>query len=404
MREHYSEEVDEVEGVRHQLYHFIEVDQYERVLPLAFELLQKDPDDADLYSQIGNAFLQLGKYEEAEKYLKKAVSLDPENTYGFQLLANLEYERSRLGVADEYIRKALQLNPLDVFSWYLLGVICVHFEDFKQTQLCIDKIRTLDPESSLERDLDLLCRSSINNEYAYSTDEKIVEHQNRLSEDPNNAYHHYALGLLYCEEKRDYEKAEEFFRKALQQSPSDKDYQKALIMVFRKKDRLLRLLWLPFLPVIAFTRLYAWGEKKTKYQKFLLFIAFLFIAKYVLVLSIVVLLIFYSCFWPITKLYEYLTLAETHKRLGKLQLYRGWTAQLHKMPLAKKMLLFTLLTLVYWSGVAYVIFDQANGDFFVMLIGVCFSLMVFIGLSILIWEWIRARVRSKKNRKLNQLV
>jgi len=395
------EEDDGVSALYNQLFHFHSSDQHERVISVGSELLSKEPEDAWVHSLMGQAYTGLERYSEAEKHLKTAIANDPDDGEYFAHLSFMELKRKRAGAADDHIRRSLQLDPTSSYAWYIFGILSIHYEDFNQAQVCVDKIRTLDPESGLAEQLDVSSRSDIDGKNQYSVAEKIAETEKLLESDPESDHIHYQLGCIHLNETKDVEKAEFHFRKALESEPADKDYQKGLIRTWRKKDWFLRVLWVPHLPIDWALKICEWCNKeKWPY----LFMIFLF--KYILIVGVIVALIFYTIFWPIAKLYEYLTLAEIHRKIGVLKMYSGVMEKVHKWAFSKRMMLLGVVVVLYWGGIAvaapHLIDSEDSGAPLTLLVfGIC-TLFIILSWLLLFLGGIKKARRLSKNRTFNK--
>jgi len=394
-----DEHDDEQSALYNQLYFFHTSDQYERAISVGFELLAKDPNNAYVHSILGQSYTNLERYPDAEKHLKAAIANDPDDGELFAHLAYMELKRGRAGIADDNIRISVKLDPTSSYAWYIFGILCVHYEDFKQAQVCVDKIRTLEPESGLAEKLDVQSRSEIVGRNQYNVAEKISEHEKLLEVNPEDDFVHYQLGYLHLYETKDVKKAEFHFRKALELDPTDKDFQKGLIKSWRKRDLFLRLLWVPYLPIEWALKVCEWCNRKIWPYVFMIFLF-----KYIILMGIVVALVFYTLFWPIAKLYEYLTLAEIHRKMGVLKMYGGME-QVHKWQYSKRMMLFVAIALFYWGGIAlatpYMIDSDATGATLTFIVFGLFIVFIILSWILLFVGGIKKARRSSKNKSLN---
>jgi len=283
------EDDDGVSALQNQIFHFHTSDQHERVLSVGAQLLSKDPQNSWVHSLMGQAHTALEQYAEAEKQLRAAIALEPDDGATFGYLAFMELQRGRAGAADDHIRQSIKLDPTNTYSWYIFGILCVHYRDFKQAQICVEKIRTLDPESSLAETLDVRSRSEIDGKNQFTLEEKITENERLLADNPEDDFVHFQLGYIHLDETKDIEKAEFHFRKALEGDPADKDYQKGLIKSWRKRDWFLKFLWIPYLPIQWALQIGEWCNKQLWPY---LFMIFLF--KYILLIGVIVALIFFT--------------------------------------------------------------------------------------------------------------
>ncbi len=394
-----SPEEDSTTTLENQLLHFHTSDQHERAISTGTELLAIDPLNGWVHAIMGQAYTSLEQYNHAEKHFKAAIAQDPDDADNFTQISFMELQRGRAGKADDYIRKSISMDPTSAYTWYIFGILCIHYEDFNQAQFCVAKIRELDPSSNNAEQLDVMSKTNIEGKNQYSTTEKISENEKLLGTDPENDFAHYQLANIYLHEIKDFDKAEFHFRKALEIDPIDKDYQKGLIKSWRKRDWILKTLWIPYLPIQWALDICGWANKKIWPYVFMIFIM-----KYILIAAIVVALIFYSIFWPVAKLYEYMTLAEIHRKMGVLKIYSGTMEQIHKWKLSKRMFTMAGIALFYWGCIALLtplIIDHeaAKMSITAIIFGI-FTIIVSLSWIWLIINAIKKSKRSSKNKSL----
>lgn len=79
------------------------------------QLSQSNPDSAVVWTNYGNAEMQLGANPEAERAFREALKLDPESRDAMNNLAWLLYQQKRLDEAESFARKAASQPGPDVY-------------------------------------------------------------------------------------------------------------------------------------------------------------------------------------------------------------------------------------------------------------------------------------------------
>ena len=79
------------------------------------DLLSRHPDSALLWTNLGNANVQLGRRSEAEDDFRKAIDADPKSRDAMNNLAWLLYQQKRLDEAETFARKAASMNGPDSY-------------------------------------------------------------------------------------------------------------------------------------------------------------------------------------------------------------------------------------------------------------------------------------------------
>lgn len=381
---------------------FREAGDWARMREIAGELLAQDPDCAAYHEAMGTALRQLGEYPIGEKHLKRAIELEPEEPFNYLSLGWLYYQWDRNGPAGDYARSAIELDPEEASYWTLLGFCSLAQSSPKHAEECARKGMALEPESLEPRRLLALARAMFEGKERLSPQQKLAELEELRTLAPEDESLIYQMGLVHLEDLKDYTQAETFFRSCLHSEPQDKDYQKALIKALRKKEWPLRVLWLLFLPCQLILNLINWSwEKKWP----LIFMIFIF--KYLVVVGALFLVLFGFFCWPVAKAYEYFTIADIHRKMGKLALYQGPLARLHRSTFALRMLLFTILMLAFWVLTFAILTGEATRELAAsFLIGATVLTVILLygsGIYLSIRDFFRNKRLARKNRKMQTL-
>ncbi len=384
------------DALYNQWLNFSSSGQWDRARGVLGKLLTRDPDAAWLHTQMGHTLYQLGEYKDAEVHFKRSIVLDPDEAEPFQGLTYLYLAMNRAGVAEDHCRKALQLDPDDIDNWILMVHLCVHFEDLLQARQCLARAEAIAP-----RDTRLIALrtevGAIEKGAAKLTPKQQIEgYEKILRQQPENESAHYNIGRLKLYETKDYQGAEASFRRALAIDPADKSNQKALIAALRKRDPVLKVLWSPFNFGMGIMTLYAklWDMKWP-------IIFLIFTWEPLLIGGVALWLVFYVLFWPMAKAYEALTLVEVNKKMGRITIYRGPMARLHRLPFAARIGIFAAIFAAFWGTISFLYFKGGHQDKILnwtasIVVGGVILLIVF-GLVL----WLRDEIRNIGRRKKN---
>ncbi len=394
-------QTEDTEALFHQLENFRTSRQWKRVREVTGKLLTHEPSSDYLHYLMGHALLQLNELESAEKHLKKAISLNPENDSAYQTLAYTYWQMGRLGVAEDHARKAISLDPDDEEHWFLMAYLCLQFEDYKQAFFCAEKAGALVPEDSRLIDIRTQAGGMATGKEKLPPQEQIKRFTEILKKNPEDDYTHAQIGCVYFNDLKDYAKAEEHFRRALSLDPEDKTNQALLLKALRKRDLILRLLWAPFDFAALGLKVFEWAWEKKWPLIFLIPVA-----KFIIVPAMALMLIFFTLFWPMAKVYEWLTIVEAHKKMGKITLYRGPFARIHRLSFPVRCSLFAGIFVIFWSFILWFASREGNQA---PILGWVFSLtalgvgaLAIYGWSSTILEYFRKKRRNKKNKVINQ--
>ena len=383
-----------------QLNHFLSSGQWQRAKEVLETLLSTQPESAWLHHRMGITLYNLGDYKGSEVHYKKTIATQPDFADAYNGLAHLYLAMGRTGTAEDNIRKALSLDPEDEDNWIIFGHLSLHFQDPHKAIECANKALELDPDNLGARDILTRARAELGDHQKITPHQQIQEYQQILELAPENDLAHSRIGSVYFNELKDYESAEQHFRSAIKLDPDDKDNQKLLVLALRKRDPILRFLWSPLTPALWILSLleWAWDNKWP-----LIFV--IFITKYLVVLGVSIALIFFTIFWPLAKIYEYLTISDLHQKMGKITFYEGPFAGIHRLKFKTRFFLFVLIMALFWTTI-FMLFSHEITKNKIVTIG---GIVIIIGVIIVYgYSWfsffknlLTNHFRKRKNKKLD---
>ncbi len=116
-----------------------------RAITMYERALQLDPDDADLYLNLGLAAWRMGLNDVAERLFRIFCDLRPDQPMGWNNLAGVMRDTSRFVEAIEICRSAIMRMPEQPLLWNTLGTILVEQSDFAQAAVFYREALRLDP-------------------------------------------------------------------------------------------------------------------------------------------------------------------------------------------------------------------------------------------------------------------
>mgnify|MGYP005837654607 CR=1 FL=1 len=108
--------------------------------------IQKNPNDAQAYTNIGEAERRLGNLEAARKAHQKALELELKLSQAQTGLALVEQEMGNTVAANQAIQKALALNPTSAIAHFYQGTILYAQNHLKDAEVAWQKAKELDPK------------------------------------------------------------------------------------------------------------------------------------------------------------------------------------------------------------------------------------------------------------------
>ncbi|WP_163538223.1 tetratricopeptide repeat protein [Gracilibacillus sp. YIM 98692] len=120
------------------------------VLQRKLDQLMKEPDNPDLYNDIGVLLYQLKDWHNAEMYLQKAYQLDSSNKdvlYNYAQLLNEQYQWEKsISIYTAY----LDMEPNDIEVIQKVGNTCYLIGDYQKAQKFYEQLK-VNGEENLDR-------------------------------------------------------------------------------------------------------------------------------------------------------------------------------------------------------------------------------------------------------------
>ena len=108
--------------------------------------LAANPDCAEAYHGVGQAFLEQGRYALAEKALRRAQRHDPAAPQVPVLLANALFNQGQMRETIELLEPAVQANRRDMPSWVMLGQAHLQLQQAAQARQCFQQAVKIVPD------------------------------------------------------------------------------------------------------------------------------------------------------------------------------------------------------------------------------------------------------------------
>ena len=118
--------------------------KYEEAIDAFSLVLENEPDNADIYNNMGVAYSCLGNFDQAERFYTKALELDPELAQAYINLSDLYYKAGDLPSALGTLQRGTYELPENLAIAHLLAR--VYIEDQRWEDAIIELERVLDGE------------------------------------------------------------------------------------------------------------------------------------------------------------------------------------------------------------------------------------------------------------------
>lgn len=124
---------------------YMESGDYKRAETLYRKLLEEDPENPDIYENIGRILLKKKAYKEAVQAYCRSVELDDKDDQKFLALGKLYHLMMRYSIAAECFRRAAELKPREVNYLFLLADACASDDDYENALFSYERILTIEP-------------------------------------------------------------------------------------------------------------------------------------------------------------------------------------------------------------------------------------------------------------------
>jgi len=124
---------------------YLESGDVKRAEALYRQLLEADPENPEIYENLGKIMLRKKAYKEAIQDYVRAVELDDKDDQKFLALGKLYHLMMRYSVAAECFKRAAELKPRDVEYLFLLADSCAADDDYENALFTYERILTIEP-------------------------------------------------------------------------------------------------------------------------------------------------------------------------------------------------------------------------------------------------------------------
>ncbi len=121
--------------------------KYEEATSKVFELVLKNPKDAEALGVLSYIYLKSGRLDNAHEAAKRALAIDPNLFRPHVVIARVHFQKSGFNEALDLARKALILNPQSFEAYKLIGEVYLRKGLIKDAILVLKEGLRLDPEN-----------------------------------------------------------------------------------------------------------------------------------------------------------------------------------------------------------------------------------------------------------------
>lgn len=121
---------------------------FANALLLLTQVAEINPQQANLWLNMGTAQMELGKYDDAVASFHKQLDANPKDESVNTRLGIALYDEKKYDQAEAAFRKQLQIKPLDADAYTYLGAVYIDQNEFDKAHTELDKAAVLSPNSA----------------------------------------------------------------------------------------------------------------------------------------------------------------------------------------------------------------------------------------------------------------
>ena len=373
--------------------------QWERALETARQWLSEDPENIRAHLTAGQSLINLDREPEAHPHITKVLQNQPENAFAHRLMSMIYFHLEQFKAADDEIQQAISLQPEVHYNWYHLAHMCYKQRDFKSARKFAEKSRELNPLDASTLNLLGLCADEEGG--SLDSEKQLDLYLQALELNPENSLILNNIGVYHLNETRDYKVAENYYRQGLYFDPSSKLIRKNLFITIKHRDLVYKILTYPRDLIARFAAMRSRLQQKSVFLWILLIPVWIISARFL----IFGLVIWFTFFWPLLKVYEHLTIGDILSKAGEIGSKTGGIFGYRAWPFRLRITLFFFVLLLFWGGVL-VLGQSETGS---LIIASLLGLSVLGYLATRVPQWIKrgkagshASRRAKKMKNLIQ--
>ena len=121
--------------------------EFDRARKKLWELLEKYPNDSELYRLYGQTLSDEWKLDEAEKWLIDCLKYNPENAWWLVMLWNIYNQQWKKDLAKILYKRALDKNDQDIYALSNYWSLCLELWDLKEAREVLEKALKIDSDN-----------------------------------------------------------------------------------------------------------------------------------------------------------------------------------------------------------------------------------------------------------------
>ena len=131
----------------HWIARLAQQQEFDRARKKLWKLLEKYPNDSELYRLYGQTLSDEWKLDEAEKWLIDCLKYNPENAWWLVMLWNIYNQQWKKDLAKILYKRALDKNDQDIYALSNYWSLCLELWDLKEAREVLEKALKIDSDN-----------------------------------------------------------------------------------------------------------------------------------------------------------------------------------------------------------------------------------------------------------------
>jgi FkbM family methyltransferase len=220
--------IDEAFQLAVEHYHSGRLEESEK---LCRDIVEAQPDNAQVLHLLGVIHYLLKKYDSAIKYFLESLSLNPSDAEAYYNCGNAFKDQEQFDEAVAWYKKAVQFDPRNPSIYLNLGYVLGKKGAFDEAAQCYREALRLEPDNAMAH---FNLANTLSDKGLF--DEAMEHYQKTTAIDPENAEAYHYLGGIF-HDKRLFDGAIDYYQKALAIDPDNADAYNSLGGIFQDRGQ-----------------------------------------------------------------------------------------------------------------------------------------------------------------------
>ena len=345
-----------------RLKQHLDAKQWDQALAVTFELLKTQPQSSWLHATMGSIYRKINELTYAETSFKSSIYYQNSNVDAHTQLGFIYLDMGRTGTADDHCRIALGIDQSYTEAWLLGFKIKLAYSDLPAAREIYATLKRHQVDPNILRNLDFDLKRHTQNKHPIDYKAEISKREELLNLEATDHTVHSELAYFYNKYTNDVDKAKHHIEESLKHYPVKTSTHMTNAIIQRKRPFWLRILTSP---VLSLTRPKELPKNEVATAGFVCFALLCLTAfgskidsdsPWITQIAIFSIIGMFFVSYTSYQAFLYLKVTESYHQLEKTSLFKGSFQSLHKLPLAKRTWIISILTVSSWLSLGAIFY------------------------------------------------